>query len=198
MVSNKLSSIRLPLLLCFVVVPAVGLAQKPAKQGAQKQNAHHAVLNAREQAFVAQATADDAMQIALAKLAMGKSSNPQLRALASRIVSDHSALNLQFTRLASSTSSKGRAHGVPAQDVSAMQAHLKSLQGAAFDQAFAGMMVKEHRKIIAAYEVAAKTSTDDRLKTIASRGLPVLQGHLDAARALMKQGSPADKRREDK
>lgn len=192
------SFIRLPLLLCLVVAPAVGVGQTSHKQNAPKQTTHRATLNARDQAFVAQATADDTMQITLAKLAMAKSSNPQLRALASRIVSDHTALNLQFARLAAATSSKGHAHGVSVQDVNAMQAHLRSLQGEAFDQAFAGMMVKEHRKIIAAYEVAAKSSADSRLKTIATRGLPVLQGHLDAARSLMKEGSPAEKRREDK
>ena len=147
---------------------------------------------------MAQATADDDMQIALAKLAMNRSANPRVRALASRIVSDHTALNLQFAQLAASASSKGHAHGMPVQHIDALQAHLQSLQGAAFDQAFAGMMVKEHRKIIAAYEVVAKTAADDRLKTIAARGIPVLQAHLAAARALMKQGSPAEIRREEK
>ena len=55
------------------------------------------------------------------------------------------------------------------------------------------MVVNEHRTIIAAYEVAAKTSADDRLKTIAARGLPVLQSHLDEARALMKEGNATKK-----
>lgn len=180
------TSMRIPLLLSLAAVPCAGFAQ------------NHPKLDAREQAFVAQATSDDALQIALAQLAMSRSSNPRLRALASKIVSDHSALNLQFAQLAASTGSKGHAHGVPAGNVAAMKAHLQSLQGAAFDQAFAGMMVKEHRKIIAAYEVAAKTSHDGRLRTIAARGLPVLQGHLDEARALMKDGSRAERVREEK
>lgn len=181
---------RLPLcvafLLCLAVVPSRALAQS------------HPKLDAREQAFVAQATSDDAMQIALAQLAMSRSSNPRVRALASKIVSDHTALNLQFAQLAASTSSKGHAHGVPAGNIAAMKAHLQSLQGDAFDQAFAGMMVKEHRKIIAAYEVAAKTSADSRLRTIAARGVPVLQDHLDEARALMEEGSVAERKREEK
>ncbi|GGA46450.1 DUF4142 domain-containing protein [Dyella nitratireducens] len=189
------ASARIPLFLCFVVLPAVGLAQKTPK--APKQNEHRPLLDARERAFVAQATSDDDMQITLAKLAMSKSGNPRMRALASKIVSDHTALNLQFAQFASTKGSKGRAQGVP-ENIRAMQAHLQSLQGDAFDQAFAGMMVKEHRKIIVAYEAAAKTSADDRLKTIAARGIPVLQEHLDAARTLMKQGSTAEHRRGDK
>jgi putative membrane protein len=187
-------------LLCFVVLPAVGLAQKPAVSKSPKRNEHQHTLNAREQAFIAQATADDDMQITLAKLAMGRSDNPRMRALASRIVSDHTALNLQFAQFAAakgSKGSKGHAHGAPVQNIRAMQAHLQSLHGDAFDQAFAGMMVKEHRSIIAAYETAAKTAADDRLKTIAARGLPVLQQHLTEARALMKEGSPAQQRREN-
>lgn len=177
---------RIFLLLCLVIAPSAGFAQD------------HPRLDAREQAFVAQATSDDAMQIALGQLAMSRSSNPKVRALASKIVSDHSALNLQFAQLAASTSSKGHAHGVPAGNISALKAHLQQLHGEAFDQAFAGMMVNEHRKIIAAYEVAAKTSHDSRVRTIAARGLPVLQDHLDEARALMKEGSAAERRREEK
>ena len=150
-------------------------------------------LDAREQAFIAQATADDAMQIELAKLAMMKSGDQRLRALASKIISDHTALNLQFAQLAAAAGSKGHAHGIPPRDISAMKAHLQALQGEAFDQAFAGMMVKEHHKIIAAYEVAAKTSADARLRTIAARGVPVLQEHLDEAAALMKEGGAAEK-----
>ena len=173
-------------MLCFLVQPA-----------ATAKHVQHRTLDAREQAFVAQATSDDAMQITLGKLAMTRSANPRLRALASRIVSDHAALNLQFARLATTTS-RGHAHGLSAQAISAMKAHLESLHGEAFDQAFAGMMVSEHRKVIAAYEVAAKTSADSTLRTIATRGIPILQGHLDEARALMGQSSPAEQRREDK
>jgi putative membrane protein len=179
-------SLCIPLLLCLAIAPGVRGAQSRPR------------LDAHEQAFVAQATADDAMQIALGQLAMSRSSNSGIRALASKIVSDHTALNLQFAQLAASTSSKGHAHGVPPGNIAALKAHLQQLHGEAFDQAFAGMMVKEHRKIIAAYEVAAKTSHDSRLRTIAARGLPVLQGHLEDARALMKDGSAAERRREEK
>ncbi|GAB2560686.1 DUF4142 domain-containing protein [Dyella jejuensis] len=174
----------------------LGMALALASAAAYAQQ--HAPLDTREQAFVAQATSDDAMQIALAQLALGKSSNGKVLALAKKIVSDHTALNLQFAQLASNTGSKGHAHGVPAQNIAGMKAHLQSLNGEAFDQAFAGIMVKEHRKIIAAYEVAAQTSADPRLKKIASQGIPVLQGHLAMAQALMKDGSPAEQRREAK
>ncbi|WP_333678861.1 DUF4142 domain-containing protein [Dyella sp.] len=194
--TRAFASTRLPLLLCLALLPAVGFAQKAATSKSNRRGEHHHTLDAREQAFVAQATADDAMQITLAKLAMGRSDNPRMRALASRIVSDHAALNLQFAQFAAGKGSKGHAHGVPVRSIRAMQAHLQSLHGEAFDQAFAGMMVKEHRSIIAAYEAAAKTAADDRLKTIAARGIPVLQGHLAAARALMKEGGPAQQRRE--
>jgi putative membrane protein len=175
--------LRVSLLLGFVALSGISQARN-----AQAPNAHRRVLDAREQAFVAQATADNAMQIALAKLAMEKSGDPRLRALASRIVSDHSALNLQFAQLAAARSSKGRAHGTSAQDIAAMEAHLQSLHGEAFDQAFAGMMMKEHRKIIAAYAAAARNSADSQLKALAARGLPVLQEHAAAARALLQAG----------
>lgn len=176
------------LLLSLVIAPIARAAQKARP-----------ALDAHEQAFMAQAASDDALQIELAKLAMAKSANPRVRVLASKIISDHAALNLQFARLAAATRGKGHAYRAPApRGIKAMKARLRALQGDAFDQAFVAIMIKEHRKIIAAYDAAAKTSADTRLQTIAARGIPVLQDHLDGALALSKEGSLAQAGRMNK
>ncbi|MDO1528810.1 DUF4142 domain-containing protein [Fulvimonas sp. R45] len=59
------------------------------------------------------------------------------------------------------------------------------LCGPAFDRAFAGMMVDEHRRIIRAYEDAARSAPHESLRAIARHGLPVLRGHLATAQALL-------------
>lgn len=182
----------LPLFLLSLVTATSAHAATPPTVHPAHTPPHRLVLDARDQAFVAQATADDAMQIELAKLAMAKSANPHLRALASKIIGDHAALNLQYAQLVRAEGNKRHTRTASTHAIDAMKARLQALQGEAFDQAFADMLIKEHRKIIAAYASAEKNAKNDQLRTIAARGMPVLQGHLDEALALNKAGSVAD------
>ena len=141
-------------------------------------------LDRQEQAFVAKATADNSMQIELAKVARERSSSAQVRALAKRIIDDHEALNRKFTKFSVARKAHGQAHGTPAEDVTRDKLQLQRLQGDALDQAFAGMMVAEHQKIIPLYEHAAKDAHDSDLRGIARDGLPMLQDHLRRAQAI--------------
>ena len=141
-------------------------------------------LDKQEQAFVAKATADNSMQIELAKVARDRSSSPRVRALAKRIIHDHEALNRKFTDFSVAKKAHGQAHGTPNQDVTEDKLQLQRLQGDALDQAFAGMMVTEHQKIIPLYEQAAQDGHDPALRKIAHEGLPMLRDHLQQARAI--------------
>lgn len=141
-------------------------------------------LDAQEQAFVAKATADNSMQIALAQVALDRSQSPKVRALAKRIVEDHQALNRKFTDFSVARKAHGQAHGVPSRDVTEDKLRLQNLQGDALDKAFAGMMVREHQKIIPLYERAAKDQANAQLRSIAREALPLLREHLEGARAL--------------
>lgn len=113
-------------------------------------------LNAAEQAFVAKATADNSMQIALAQVALKRSQSPRVRALAQRIIDDHQALNRKFTDVSVARKARGQAHGIANRDVTEDKLRLENLKGDAMDKAFAGMMVRAHQKIIPVYEHAAK------------------------------------------
>jgi putative membrane protein len=143
-----------------------------------------ATLSTHQQAFVAKATADNSMQITLAQVALDRSQSPKVRALARRIIDDHNALNEKFTDFSVAKKAHGQAHGTPSQDVTADKLHLQNLQGDALDKAFAGMMVKEHQKIIPLYERVAKDDSNSSLQKIARGALPLLREHLQAARAL--------------
>lgn len=141
-------------------------------------------LDRQEQAFVAKATADNSMQIELAKVARDRSGSAQVRALAKRIIDDHEALNRRFTDFSVAKKAHGQAHGTPAEDVTQDKLRLQRLKGGALDQAFAGMMVTEHQKIIPLYEQAAKDAHDPKLQDIAQTGLPMLRDHLRQAQAI--------------
>lgn len=141
-------------------------------------------LDRQEQAFVAKATADNSMQIELAKVARERSTSPQVRALAERIIDDHEALNRRFTDFSVAKKAHGQAHGTPPEDVTQDKLRLQRLKGDALDQAFAGMMVTEHQKIIPLYEHTAKDAHDPQLRKIAQTGLPMLRDHLQKAQAI--------------
>lgn len=143
-----------------------------------------AALDAAEQAFVAKATADNSMQVTLAQVALDRSQSPKVRALAKRIIDDHKALNRKFTDVTVARKAHGQAHGIPNRDVTEDKLRLQNLKGDAMDKAFAGMMVKEHQKIIPLYERAAKDERNRPLRTIAREALPLLREHLEGARAL--------------
>ncbi|MGN6280949.1 DUF4142 domain-containing protein [Frateuria sp.] len=141
-------------------------------------------LDKQEQAFVAKATADNSMQIELAKVARDRSSSAQVRELANHIIDDHEALNRKFTDFSVAKKAHGQAHGTPPEDVTEDKLRLQQLKGEALDQAFAGMMVAEHQKIIPLYERAANDGHDPKLRQIAEEGLPMLRDHLQRARAI--------------
>lgn len=141
-------------------------------------------LDKQEQAFVAKATADNSMQIELAKVARERSSSAQVRELANRIIDDHEALNRKFTDFSVAKKAHGQAHGTPAEDVTEDKLRLQQLKGEALDQAFAGMMVAEHQKIIPLYERAANDGHNPKLRQIAEEGLPMLRDHLQRARTI--------------
>lgn len=141
-------------------------------------------LDKGEQAFVAKATADNSMQIALAQVALDRSTSPKVRVLAKRIIDDHQALNRKFTTFSVAKKAHGHAHGTPNHAVTEDKLRLQNLKGDALDKAFAGMMVKEHQKIIPLYEQAASDKGNPKLQQIARGGLPLLREHLQMARAL--------------
>ncbi|HEV2621952.1 MAG TPA: DUF4142 domain-containing protein [Frateuria sp.] len=143
-----------------------------------------AALDAAGQAFVAKATADNSMQITLAQVALDRSQSPRVRALARRIIDDHKALDRKFTAVTVARKAQGQAHGIPNRDIIEDKLQLQNLKGDAMDKAFAGMIVKEHQKIIPLYERAAKDEHNRSLQKIAREALPLLRAHLEDARAL--------------
>ena len=175
----KRSPVRILLARCLL-----GLCLGTAAWTSAALAADTPTLDKGEQAFVAKATADNSMQIALAQVALDRSASPKVHALAQRIIDDHQALNRKFTDFSVAKKARGQAHGTPNHDVTEDKLRLQNLQGDALDKAFAGMMVKEHQQIIPLYERAARDANSPKLQQIASDGLPLLREHLQMARAL--------------
>jgi putative membrane protein len=66
----------------------------------------------------------------------------------------------------------------------------QKLKGAAFDHRYIHEMITGHTKAIAAYKKEAADVQNPALKSYAEQALPVLEKHLNAAKALEKSETP--------
>jgi putative membrane protein len=142
----------------------------------------HGSISASE--FVKQAGADGLAEVQMGKLASEKGSDPGVKALAEKIVTDHSKANDKLKEIAGSKnlevpSSPGMTHKAM------MEKYEHQSSGKNFDQDFAKAMVKDHKNAIELFEKAASDeSMDADLRAFAKKTLPTLREHLKSAESL--------------
>lgn len=140
-----------------------------------------------EQAFLTRAMSDNASQIAMAKLALQKSTNPHVIALANAIIQERIALDNQLTQLLADKHSRTDKDHAASNTV--MVNRLQVLDGDAFDRMFTSAQVKSHCRMIAAYQTMKLTSTDPALKNIAHDAIPALRSNLTVALSVLRSSS---------
>lgn len=141
-------------------------------------------LTANEQAFLTRAMNDNASQIAAAKLALAKSSNPRVIELANTIIQQRTALD---DRMAQWLPSHGQLPQAAAGNT--MLEHMQTLRGEAFDHSFASAAVRSHCRMISAYEAIKLNSTNPALQDFAHAAIPALRGNLTVAMTLLRSSA---------
>lgn len=136
-----------------------------------------------DRTFMRQAAGAGIAEVQMGQLALTKSDNDAVKALAQRIVDDHAKANAQLKTLAGSRQVSLPAQ--PAADAQQEAARLRALDGRAFDQAWAKAMVGDHQKAVKLFRTESRAGGDDALRQFASSTLPVLQAHLQSAQHLM-------------
>jgi putative membrane protein len=134
--------------------------------------------------FVALASQDGMTEVQLGKMALMKSSNPDIKQFASKMVQDHSKANMQLAAIA-------KRQGIPVATKldpahAAMLKEMSGKSGADFDAAYTSDMLADHKKAIALFENEA-TDTDPDLASFAKSTLPVLREHQQMAQQLTKK-----------
>jgi putative membrane protein len=122
------------------------------------------------------------------KLAVSKSSNDKVKAFAQLMVTDHTGVNkaatelvtrLKVTPQASSASKALQAGG------DKNIAHLKTLKGAAFDQAYINHEYAYHQQVIEALDkTLIPGASNDELKALLIKVRPAFVAHRDHANSL--------------
>lgn len=138
----------------------------------------------KDHKFVMGAALGGLEEVQLGQLATQKAASADVRSFGQKMVTDHSAANDKLKQLATS---KGltpptQLTGEPKKDYD----YLSQLSGAAFDRAYMGMMVKDHKKDVSEFEQEAKTGKDSQVRTFASDTLPTLRHHLEMAQNIDK------------
>lgn len=132
-----------------------------------------------DQQFTDYAVKDGLLDVALAKQAVAKTTNTEVKNFANQMIQAHTKTNQQLTQLAQKNGLQ-----VPSTMGTSNEQVLKKfsgMSGADFDRAYINYEVKDHKKDVEKYSDEAKNGTKPDLKNFASQTVPELKQHLTMA-----------------
>lgn len=161
---------------------------KDAVESARDSNMAHPsdstlVNGSRDDAsFLVSAAAGSQLEVTLGKLAMATSQNDRVKAFGQMMVRDHTqagdkvkAVAQQKSILLADTLSDKQEREVD---------KLKTKVGGDFDRAYMNLMVDDHQDDIKDFRNEASGGKDAGIKALASAAIPMLNTHLDSAKAI--------------
>ena len=129
-------------------------------------------------------------EVKLGQLAQTKGSAESVKEFGKRMETDHSKASEQLKEAASKDNITLPSSMSKSDE--ATYRRLSKLSGAEFDKAYAALMVKDHKKDIAAFQKEANKGKKPEIKQFASQTLPTLQDHLKMAQAMHNAVSGAN------
>jgi len=132
--------------------------------------------------FVGDLARGNMAEISLSQMALQRSQNESVKQFAQMMVTDHTAAGTELQTLATSKSIT-----LPTATDQKHQSAMTKLggeSGAAFDRDYMKQMVNDHEKTLSLLQKQAEKGTDADLKAFAAKMVPIVQGHLTAARNL--------------
>jgi putative membrane protein len=138
-----------------------------------------------DQQFVDFAAQTDMVEANLGQLAQNVAASQQVKDYGQTLVTDHTSDYNQLYTVAQQAS-LNVPNAIDSAHNKAMVDPFQKLKGAAFDRKYIHEMIAGHTKAIETYKKEADDAQNPALKTYAQQALPVLQKHLDAAKALEK------------
>jgi putative membrane protein len=137
-------------------------------------------VDSDDAAFMKKAALGGMMEVDLGKVAQ-KSANPEVKAFATQMVTDHTKANKELKALAMKSEIL-----LPTEYYADQDEHIKkmkALSGPEFDKHYIDMMVNDHTETVKLFRAATETRSKD-LKKFATQTLPVLEGHYAKAKAI--------------
>ena len=138
-----------------------------------------------EQQFVSQVAAENLMEVRLSQAAQQRATNPSVKQFAQRMVIDHTAMQKQWMAAAKKNGLEFKAEMTPRHLQQAEQ--LRTPTGAAFDQAYMGLMVQNHQENVNTFQAQRNASHSTDVRQLIETALPTLQEHLSTAQQINGQ-----------
>jgi len=135
--------------------------------------------------FLEMAAQSDQNEIALAKLAEEKATNPAVKAFAQKMITEHTKVSASMKPCAESwglSASSG-----PDADTQKEFDKLNGLSGDDFDKEYMSQMVSDHSKALDAFTSEAKDTKDVKLRTAVLQGKTMVAAHKNMAYDLKKK-----------
>ncbi|HXE76639.1 MAG TPA: DUF4142 domain-containing protein [Rhodanobacter sp.] len=170
---------------------AQNAAQPAAAPATAATTANGQPLGDKGRAFIAEATGDDAFEIALGRMALEKSSTDQMHELAQRMVDDHTRMQRELAAITGRDVADGAASAIPNDKALQLRNHLAPLQGDAFRKAFVDVTIRNYHLSVALFADEAKTGYSKALREYARKQLPALREHLAMAQAMLDAATPS-------
>lgn len=130
--------------------------------------------------YLVDAAGMDMKEIEVSKLAMTKSTNADVKALAKMMVDEHTK-SLADLKAAAAKKNISLPEALPEKGQD-KYADLNDKSGHDFDKAYTDMMVDGHEKMIDKMEKASEKAADEEIRMWAANMLPTLRKHLDHAK----------------
>ena len=132
--------------------------------------------------FVGDLARGNMAEISLSQMALERSQNESVKQFAQMMVTDHTAAGTELQTLA--TSKNITLPTAMDQKHQSAMTKLGGESGSAFDRDYMKQMVNDHEKTLSLLQKQADKGTDADLKAFAAKMVPIVQGHLTAARNL--------------
>ncbi|EDY22228.1 outer membrane protein [Chthoniobacter flavus Ellin428] len=139
-------------------------------------------LNHTDKSFLEDSYKGGVTEIQSAQMAEQKTANPDVKAFAEKLVTDHTQANNELKAMADSKK-VGVEGGTSLKDQSKGKS-LDAKTGGDFDKAWIDDQIKDHKKDIEAFEKEANEAKDTDVKNLANKLLPTLKEHLSMAESI--------------
>jgi len=136
--------------------------------------------------FLEDSAQDSMGEIALAKLALSKSGDPNVKMFASKMVKDHTMLIDSMKPLASSLGVKPPTSLTLMQKAKGEELKLKS--GISFDRAYVEAMVKDHNDDLKKFMDEEQKTTNPKMKAVVAKGTSVIKEHTEMIDGIAQKG----------
>lgn len=168
--------------LAVVLAPLAAVAQTSAGDTAPPPRHVHpgaVELKRHDRAFFEKAAKATMAQIEISRVAVARTTNPEVKRFAQALIDDHQAASEELAALAAS-----KGVSLPAKEADANRWEKRNAKS--FDRDYLDKMVSDHEDVVKLFERQAKDGDDPDAVAFARKHLPKWQRHLYAAHDLKR------------